>query len=119
METFGERLKAKRLAAGMSQDRLAELIGSDRSHIIRIESGKILRPKPETVQRLAKALGIEFSDLRYGVTVSQGTSIEETPNYFDAHAEDDELIGYFRQLSTDDRVRLIAIARTFYQLQKG
>jgi transcriptional regulator with XRE-family HTH domain len=108
METFGQRLRKIRHAHGMSQVALAESAGMDRSHVIKIETGRIMHPEPETVFRLARALGISTVELVPPEHVQQpGTDVES-----------DELVSLYSVLTDDDRVRLVAIARALYQLSR-
>jgi transcriptional regulator with XRE-family HTH domain len=57
-ETFADRLKSLREGAGVSQYRLAQLAGLAKQTVSRLELGQI-RPSWETVQALARGLGIE------------------------------------------------------------
>lgn len=49
--------KEERLRRGLTQEACAILAGTDTATISRIERG-LVRPRPETVVRLAQALGI-------------------------------------------------------------
>src|SRR5688500_11882210 len=53
---FGERLRRLRLAAGLSQEALAERSGLSAQAIGALETGKRRRPYPHTVAALADAL---------------------------------------------------------------
>jgi transcriptional regulator with XRE-family HTH domain len=55
--TFADRLRQVRTAAGISQYRLAKLSGLSKQAINLLESGQS-RPSWETVQALARALGV-------------------------------------------------------------
>lgn len=59
-ETFADRLKALREAAGISQYRLAQLAGISKQNVSRLELGRS-EPSWETVQALARALRLEVS----------------------------------------------------------
>jgi len=60
---FGARLKALRKAAGMSQPKLAELIGATRQAVARLENSPEANPTIETVRKLAVALNCTPNDL--------------------------------------------------------
>jgi predicted ATPase/DNA-binding XRE family transcriptional regulator len=65
-ERFGERLRRHREAAGYSQEDLAERAGLSANAISALERGDRKRPYPDTLRRLADALGLsatERSDL--------------------------------------------------------
>jgi DNA-binding XRE family transcriptional regulator len=55
-------LRGLRLAAGLSQDRLAQLIGSSQPRIARLEAGRE-DPSMTVARRLAKALGVDMNTL--------------------------------------------------------
>lgn len=55
-----------RRARGLTQQELAEASGVARSHLARIERGEVDEPRPDTLRRLADALGVEVLDLLYG-----------------------------------------------------
>ena len=55
---FGEVLRRFRVAAGLSQEELAERAGLSAHGISDLERGARTRPYPATVQRLAQALGL-------------------------------------------------------------
>lgn len=58
----GAELRNRRLLAGLTQRALAAKVGVHPISMTRYESGTI-RPRPDTVARIAKALGVEISDL--------------------------------------------------------
>lgn len=58
---MGEKLKAARKAAGLSQVELAEMVGCTQKDISRWEAGR--EPKALTLKRLAQALGCSMDDL--------------------------------------------------------
>ena len=55
---FGERLRRLRVAAGLSQEALAERAGLSTQAIGALETGKRRRPYPHTVAALAEALDL-------------------------------------------------------------
>ena len=59
--TTGERIKQARLAAGMTQQELADKIGVKFAAIHKYESGKVVNLKRETIDALAKALNVKPS----------------------------------------------------------
>ena len=58
---MGEKLKAARKAAGMTQAELAEKAGVLQKDVSRWENG--LEPRALTLKRLAQALGCSMDDL--------------------------------------------------------
>ena len=63
---FGERLKAVREAAGLTQDQLAERAGLYKFSIAKLEQG-VREPTWGTVQVLAKALGVDCTAFQIAV----------------------------------------------------
>lgn len=58
---MGEKLKAARIAAGLTQAQLAEKVGCSQHHISRWEEGR--EPRALTLKKLAEALGCSMDDL--------------------------------------------------------
>src|SRR5215212_8389071 len=59
---FGQQLRRLRVAAGLSQEALAERSGLSVQAIGALETGKRRRPYPHTVAALADALGLTESE---------------------------------------------------------
>lgn len=59
----GDRIKATRQALGLKQGELAERAGIDQATVSRIERNRQDNPTVETVERLARALGVSASQL--------------------------------------------------------
>jgi len=79
--TVGEQIKKIRIQKGLTQKQVADACGMADSAIRKYESG-IMRPKPLTVSRIAKALGVEPLELtshdpNYPITFT--VSIDELP----------------------------------------
>jgi tetratricopeptide (TPR) repeat protein len=72
--TLGERLRALRLAAGLTQSELAAGRFS-KEYISQIERGKT-RPTHATVALLAERLGVDATFLERGVSVEEQTRVE-------------------------------------------
>ena len=61
--TIAKNIKKYRKEKGLSQDKLARLADISHATIIKIESGGIQSPTIDTVQKIAKALGVGLEDL--------------------------------------------------------
>ena len=61
--TIAKNIKKYRKEKGLSQDKLARLADIAHATIIKIESGGIQSPTIDTVQKIAKALGVDVNDL--------------------------------------------------------
>jgi len=61
--TIAKNIKKYRKENGLSQDKLARLADIAHATIIKIESGGIQSPTIDTVQKIAKALGVSLDVL--------------------------------------------------------
>jgi transcriptional regulator with XRE-family HTH domain len=59
---LGEAIRQRRESQGLSQDRLAKMVGSSKSHIWRIEKGHV-GVGIDDLARIADALGTQVRDL--------------------------------------------------------
>lgn len=55
-------LRERRLLAGLTQTRLAAKVGVHPISIARYETS-LMNPRPDTISRIARALGVEITDL--------------------------------------------------------
>jgi len=69
-ESFGERLRAARLAAELSQSELSERSGLPKPTLSRYENGHVL-PSLQTLRKLSQALGVTESALLPGSSPEQ------------------------------------------------
>ena len=60
---IGKRIKILRLERGLTQGNIEEDTGVSRSHISKIESGKVANPGLDTLEKIAKALKVSVSFL--------------------------------------------------------
>lgn len=60
---IGKNLKKLRKQKGLSQDRLSKLADVSYNTVIKLESGGITNPTIETLQKLAKALGVSVDKI--------------------------------------------------------
>lgn len=61
-QALGESIRARRESQGLSQSRLAMMVGSSKSHIWRIETGRV-GVGIDDLARIAEALDTEVRDL--------------------------------------------------------
>lgn len=59
---FGQRLRALRLERGLSQEKLGQLAGLDRTYVSSAEAGR-RNVSLKTIYKLADALGVEAKEL--------------------------------------------------------
>jgi transcriptional regulator with XRE-family HTH domain len=63
ISTVAKNIKKHRQAKGLSQDKLSRMADVSHATIIKIESGVIQSPTINTVQKIAKALGVSLDNL--------------------------------------------------------
>lgn len=61
--TLGDRVRAAREAAGLTQVQLADRLGWPRQHLHRIETGAVRDPGVSRVLAIARALGVTVDEL--------------------------------------------------------
>jgi transcriptional regulator with XRE-family HTH domain len=63
MLTIGRNIKKLREEKGVSQDNLSKLADISLNTVVKIELDQSPNPTLETIQKLAKALGVSLDDL--------------------------------------------------------
>ena len=63
MSTIGKNIKRYRQNKGLSQDKLSKLADLSLNTVVKIELDESPNPTIETIQRIAKALGVSVDDL--------------------------------------------------------
>ena len=63
MKTFGEKLRAKRLERGLTQEQLGALVDLRKSGVAKYENGRIRNVSTEMATRFADALGVGVHEL--------------------------------------------------------
>lgn len=77
---FGARVVLLRRSQGLSQGKLGQMIGMDRSYISDIENGK-RNLSLECMSKLADGLGVTLSELCEGVTEERDSRSKAGINY--------------------------------------
>jgi transcriptional regulator with XRE-family HTH domain len=72
LSTSAPPLRARRLSAGLTQERLAELAEITPIYVSELERGRY-SPSLAVVERLARALGLRVSELRAAAEEDEGT----------------------------------------------
>lgn len=68
LKTVGERIREQRIARGLEQAPVAKAASITTSALSQIENNITRQPKPETLFKIADALGIEARYLVFGHT---------------------------------------------------
>lgn len=61
--SLGMKIKQARLAKGLTQEELGDLLGVQKSAVAKYENGRIINLKHETLQKLTKILNLSLTDL--------------------------------------------------------
>ena len=60
---IGQRIRKARIAKGMTQEELGNIVGVQKSAIAKYETGRVVNIKRSTVQKIVSALNIRPSEL--------------------------------------------------------
>jgi len=63
MSTIGKNIKQYRQDRGLSQDKLSKFADLSLNTVVKIELDESPNPTIETIQKIAKALGVSVDDL--------------------------------------------------------
>ena len=109
--TFGEKMKECRLEKGLTLQQIAEKLGVSESTVQRYESGQIKKLSQQTLNRIAKALGVTQSYLLGELDTIQ---IIDDPNKVLLTNSEQILIRCYRSLRESERsaVRTLVLAIT-------
>ena len=95
--TIGERIKASRKGKGLSQKELGKVLGVSGAMIGQYETGQ-RKPRLDTLQRIAAALGVEWTEL-----VPEG---QQGQTVIDDITEKLKNVGPFKRISPEEAYRL-------------
>lgn len=106
---FGAVLRRERLAAGLSMRQLGAAAGIAPSTVHRLENGLLPMPRPDQLNRLARALGTDVEEFYIATGTADTLALPELPVYLRAkygvsEADASRLEGYLQALrqSHDD-----------------
>lgn len=60
---IGDKIRAARIAKGMTQEELGAILGVQKSAVAKYESGRVVNIKRSTLKKIADVLGIRPSEL--------------------------------------------------------
>jgi len=106
---IGQRIQQAREKSGMSQTRLAELLGVTRSACSQWESGSGTSPRRERLEQVAQLLSVNYEWLATGRGSMRGRSRPMREGVLGP--EEQELLSVFGQLPSGARRALIDFLR--------
>ena len=110
--TVGERIKGARKTASLTQDELAARLGVTQAVIGQYERG-IRKPKMDTIQRIADALGIGIYDL---VPEYSGSLLVGVPKN---ESEKQKIMDDFDKLSPSAQEKITDLIKFMAQIENG
>lgn len=112
MKTFGDRLRAARVAAGMTQEQLGFALGVTKSSVSAWENDRET-PGFRLLPSLRTTLGRSLDELVCGpaATQSGGVSIRETPEVYLGNADEKNLLVRYRALSPKRRQAVLELLK--------
>lgn len=116
MADFGEKLKLKRKAKGLSQLEVAEAVGVTQKAYSLWEDGK-RNPKMKSILLLEKVLGSELLSTKESAVISQGSVVKETAIKSESDPEVDIVVRLQKKLTEtyEDRLRELKEDKAFLQ----
>lgn len=112
MKSFGDRLRAARTAAGMTQEQLGFVLGVTKSSVSAWENDRET-PGFRLLPALRTALGCSLDELIVGPAVATGTrdTIREAPEMYVGNAEEKTLLVRYRALPPKRRLAVLELLK--------
>ncbi len=116
--SINTRVRQARKAAGVSQSRLAEILGVTRSACSQWESAEGTTPRRERLEQLANILGVSYEWLATGRKSKEEKNVfvvreDTSPPYRTAgRADQEELLKLYNALSVKKRIALLEFLRS-------
>lgn len=108
----GEKIKAARIAKGMTQEELGNKIGVQKSAIAKYENGRVVNIKRSTLQKIAKVLELRPSELIFEERI-ENNPVGTAELHFEMIMDEDftELFEDFRKLTPEEKQMVKKIVR--------
>jgi Predicted transcriptional regulators len=111
MKSFGDRLRAARIATGMTQEQLGFALGVTKASVSAWENGRET-PGFRLLPALRKALGRSLDELVCGPDPAQaGEAIRESPGLYVGNAEERTLLVRYRALPPKRREAVLELLK--------
>ena len=112
MKSFGDRLRAARIAAGMTQEQLGFALGVTKSSVSAWENDRET-PGFRLLPALRTALGCSLDELILGPTASHGSrdAVREAPELYIGNADEKTLLVRYRALPPKQRQAVLELLK--------
>ena len=105
---IGQIIKDARIAKGLTQEELGNLVGVQKSAVAKWENGRVVNIKRSSLQRIAIALDIKGSDL-----IDDIAPVQEKPVNNDGLTESQrELIAFAKTLSESQADKVLQLMKS-------
>ena len=117
---IGGKIREARIAKGMTQEELGELLGVQKSAIAKYENGRVVNIKRSTLKKISKILGMRPSELIFeGEINKQPASLAERHVEMVMDEDLNELFEDFKQLNEAEKQIIKDLARNLAKNKKG
>ena len=117
---IGKKIREARMAKGLTQVELGELLGVQKSAIAKYENGRVVNIKRSTLKKISDILGIRPSELIFeGEVQKRPEAIAERHVEMIMDEDFNELFEDFKLLSSSEKQIIKDMARSLAQTKKG
>lgn len=106
---IGQKIREARIAKGMTQEELGNILGVQRSAITKYEKGRVVNIKRSTLQKLAEVLDLKGSDL---IIESDPKGAAEFTAKVLLNSDIMELVELYSSLSQDNKKLVMNLTRS-------
>lgn len=117
--SIGEKIRSARIAKGMTQEELGEILGVQRSAIAKYENGRVVNIKRSTLKKISNVLGIRPSELIYEEIEKNPAGMAE--KHLDLILDEDinEIFDDFKLLDDSQKKIVKDLVRSLAATKKG
>ena len=108
----GEKIKAARMAKGMTQEELGKILGVQKSAIAKYESGRVVNIKRSTLKKISDILGIRPSELIYEEIAQNPVGMAERHIEIIMDEDISDIFDDFKALNSQQRQLVKDLVRT-------
>lgn len=117
---IGKKIREARMAKGLTQAELGEILGVQKSAIAKYESGRVVNIKRSTLKKISDILGIRPSELIFEGELQQRPATLAERHVEMVMDEDlNEMFEDFKLLSKAEKQIIKDLARSLAQTKKG
>ncbi|MEB7454365.1 MULTISPECIES: helix-turn-helix domain-containing protein [Lysinibacillus] len=105
--SLGERLKKARKSKGLTQEKLAEMIGTSRGVITNLEHDKIETPQPLIINALCNFLEIDQKWLLHGIGEMANEEVVKSAKILS------EIYKIVKELSEEEQLYILDVIKSY------